>query len=206
MFSSKKPKKLKSQDENISINNIAKLNIYIQSEGKSEEYKNYNLKTIEQNKIKTNRKKDTFYSTLFNNYKENNNSLNDTNINRNRINKKKINKIINFYSPTNNNNISKINYQNFDNNIGGDKPKIITQNSLNNENIYKKNIINEIIKEKVENEKEKINNLNNFSLPAINSSKLSNILNKSENNYSNNKLFGNNNQNKIQQEKDIDTQ
>ena len=207
LFSSKKPKKLKSQDENISINNIAKLNIYIQSEGKSEEYKNYNLKTIEQNKIKTNRKKDTFYSTLFNNYKENNNSLNDTNINRNRINKKKINKIINFYSPTNNNNnISKINYQNFENNIGGDTPKIITQNSLNNENIYKKNIINEIIKEKVENEKEKINNLNNFSLPAINSSKLSNILNKSENNYSNNKLFGNNNQNKIQQEKDIDKQ
>ena len=191
------PKKLfqknlmKNKNENIKATSMAKLNIYIHSEGKNEENKknNINEKSIDLNLSNLNKKRDNFYSSLFNNCKENNNINNitkDKNLFLNRINKKQINNIINFYSSTKNN-----------------EPKIILKNKAKTENISKKlndqisyninknidnnnvkNIINEIIKEKVENEKNNI--LNNISLPIINQEQKSNIINNNINTNNNN--------------------
>ena len=161
------PKKLKYEAENSKINNNLKLNAYIKSERKSEENK-INFNTIDINNIK---KRDNFYSSLFSNYKQNNNiNGNDNFIFINRLNKKKLNNIKNFYSPNNSNIIPKIIFENKEENL-----------SLINNNKNKKNIINEIIKEKIENQKEK-----NFSLPAINNNNISKF--KSSDDDINNKI------------------
>ena len=233
LFNKATPKKLlskyaKNKDENNKVSNMANLNIYIHSEGKNEELKNINSMTIDQNKNNHIQKKN-IYSSLFSNYKENNmNKIsNDKNLIMNRINKNKLNKLINNESSLKDNKI-KINYNktendseskivknsflfnnNTINNSSINNNNIRSNNNSNNNNISSnnvtsKNIINEIIEEKLSNEKNK--KLNNFSLPAINSSKITNIFNNnsnSNNNISKFKPFEKDLNNIINEQKDI---
>ena len=206
-------KVMKNKEDNIKVNNMAKLNIYIHSEGKNEDYKNSNLKTIDINQNHINKKRDNFFSSLFNNYKENNNINNigkEQNLFLNKINKKNLNKLFNFYSAEKNNSqknvyktientietVNKNTIENIsqnNNNYNDSNPNISNITNANNTINIKKNIINEIIKEKEEKEKNKVST--NFSLPNINPEKLPNIFNNrnmninSSNNISKFKFF-----------------
>ena len=223
LFTPKKllPKKVnKNKEENTKV--MAKLNIYIHSEGKNEENKNNNLKTIDINLNNIIKKKDNFYYSLFNNYKENNTINNigkERNILLNRINKKNLNKLFNYYSSSKNI-IQNSNLKTFENSIETEEKinENISPNNINFNNNYKmnniankennitninnskKNIINEIIREKVEKEKDKNKVANNFSLPNINQDKLHNIFNNSNNNISKFKSLENNITNIIKEE------
>jgi Dullard-like phosphatase family protein len=141
-------------------------------------------------------KKNNIYSSLFNNYKENNKNkiTNEKNLILSRINKNKINKIIDTESPIKDNKI-KINYPKNEN----DTESKISQNSQlfdNNKNaLINKNLINEIIEEKVKIGNDKNKSISGFSLPAINLSKLSSSINNKSHNFSKLKSF----------EKDINT-
>ena len=195
LFSKVTPKKLlskpiKIKDENNKISSMANLNIYIHSEGRNEELKNSNSMTIDNNNSNNNinssqNKRSNIYSSLFSNYKENNRNKikSDKNMILNRMNENKINKILKADSPIKEN---KINFNYIKN--GNDTESKITQNSqildnkhdLTNKSI---SIINEIIEEKIKNQKSKDKNrnknFNNISLPSIKNSKLSNIFNNS---------------------------
>ena len=195
LFSKVTPKKLlskpiKIKDENNKISSMANLNIYIHSEGRNEELKNSNSMTIDNNNNNYNinssqNKRSNIYSSLFSNYKENNRNKikNDKNMILSRMNENKINKILKADSPIKENK----NIFNYSKN-GNDTESKITQNSqlldnkhdLTNKSI---SIINEIIEEKIKNQKSKDKNrnknFNNISLPSIKNSKLSNIFNNS---------------------------